>query len=138
MAVVLSGAVLGANKGLVSQVLLILLGWVGLPVFSSNLEGAQVIFGSTGGYILGFMLCAYVSGLLKERGALKKFGLSTFALFVASFFIFVPGVIWLKAMLGISWSAALAMGLYPFIVGDILKTLASSSVIWTLAKIKRP
>lgn len=137
MAVVLSGAVLGSSRGLISQMLLILVGALGMPVFTTDASGLNVILGSTGGYILGFMLCAYISGVMAEKSKLKNFGSGSLYLFIASFFIFVPGVIWLKGLLGISWKSALELGLYPFIIGDILKTFVAASVIWSLAKIKQ-
>lgn len=122
-AVVLSGVLLGAGRGAMSQILLIVLGSVGLNVFSSG-SGATAILGPTGGYILGFVLAAYISGVLSSRGYLTSFVKSLFWLFVASLFIFLPGVIWLKTFTGVSWGHSFQLGFVPFILGDIVKTVA--------------
>lgn len=134
LVVVLAGAFLGSKRGLLSQVLLIAVGMIGLPVFTSTQHGLDVIFGATGGYILGFLLCAYVSGLISERGALKGIASSYAWLFAASLFIFVPGVIWLKLLMNVSWLKALELGFFPFILGDLIKTALASGALATFRR----
>ena len=122
LVVVLSGAMLGSKKGALSQAAMIALGIVGFSVFSQPLSAAAVLTGPTGGYILGFILTAFVAGAIREKINSRSF-IKNFALyFIASLFIFVPGVIWLKVLTGQSWNVSLALGFWPFLLGDALKT----------------
>jgi biotin transport system substrate-specific component len=114
---------LGSKKGLASQALLLLAGALGFNVFSAG-TGIATVLGPTGGYLLGFLLSAYVAGQMSETKALKGFWKSFGLLFVASLFIFLPGVVWLKTLTHTSWISALQMGFIPFMIGDVVKTLA--------------
>lgn len=124
-AVVLSGALLGSRKGLASQVLLLVAGSMGFSVFSAG-TGLAVILGPTGGYLLGFLLSAYVAGKIFESEKNLGFFKTNSYLFLASLFIFLPGVVWLKVFTDASWASAIQMGFVPFIAGDILKTVLAS------------
>jgi biotin transport system substrate-specific component len=118
--VALSGAILGSKRGALSQVTLIGFGLLGLPVFSAPLPGQIVLLGPTGGYILGFVLCAFATGLLFERLELRNPLTRFAALFASSFFILVPGVLWLSVFVG-DLKLAVMTGLIPFLVGDLIK-----------------
>jgi len=122
--VLLAGVVLGAKRGALSQVALIGMGLMGLPVFSTPLPGTVVLMGPTGGYILGFAFAAFASGLLFERLALKSIWAKFIALFGASFFILIPGVIWLSVFTQGSLTTAILVGLVPFLWGDVVKCAA--------------
>ncbi len=129
LVVILSGAWFGMNRGAASQVLLAVLCAFQVPVYSQ----AGALFGPTGGYILGFVFAAMAAGFLRDRGWLKKNGflMSSLLLFAASMFIFIPGVIWLKVWTGRTFYEALAMGFFPFLIGDVVKTLtAALAVKW--------
>lgn len=127
--VLLSGALLGSKRGAASQLLLIGLGLSGLPVFSRPLPGFLVLVGPTGGYILGFVLAAFVAGLLFERLQPKKI-ITSFGLFLfSSAFIFIPGAIWLSTFTGMDLTKAIMLGVFPFLVGDLLKC-GVSAVFW--------
>jgi len=132
LAVVLAGAMLGSKKGAASQLTLIGASLAGIPVFST--PGA--VFGPTGGYILGFVLAAYVSGWMFERLNTKSFMVKFGLLFLASLFIFLPGVVWLKTLTGISFSKAIALGFTPFLIGDLIKTLIATLFLTGSEKIK--
>jgi len=124
LVVLLAGMVLGSKRGALSQITLIGMGLVGLPVFSTPLPGTLVLMGPTGGYILGFAFAAFASGLLFERMALKSVWAKFIALFATSFFILVPGVIWLSVFTGGNFSTAIMAGLVPFLWGDVVKCAA--------------
>ncbi|HRK02519.1 MAG TPA: biotin transporter BioY, partial [Oligoflexia bacterium] len=125
--VLMSGLFLGPWKGAVSQALYIGLGALGLPFFAAP----AALAGPTGGYILGFVLAAFLTGSLSQKikdhsgvwNKIKTYGL----VLIASLGIFVPGVLWLKLLTGQSWSASLAMGFVPFIIGDLIKTAIAVS-----------
>jgi biotin transport system substrate-specific component len=129
LAVVLSGAFLGAKRGVLSQLVLIGAGALGLSVFSQPTPGYAVLLGPTGGYILGFLFAAYISGKFSEQFPKSGFAMRNLQLFLASLFIFIPGVIWLKTFTAQNSLVALQMGLFPFLIGDILKTLMASSIL---------
>lgn len=138
LAIVLAGASLGWKRGALSQLLLISFGMIGLPVFTATQSGIDVVLGATGGYILGFILCAAVAGMMKEKGVLSSPVKSFGWLFLASLFIFLPGVIWLKTLTGMNWMDALEKGFFPFMIGDVVKTALATGVVFASAKIKRP
>jgi len=126
--VLLSGALLGRKWGAISQAAYLSIGAFGLPVFQGYGSGASHIFGPTGGYLFGFIAASYVAGLLigpDNRKAQLKIAASMAASLAV---IYTFGVIWLKLFLGVSFSAALVMGLYPFLPGAAIKLIAASYV----------
>lgn len=135
--VLLAGWTLGSKRGALSQLTLIGLGLTGLPVFSAPLPGQIVLLGPTGGYILGFVLAAYAMGLLRERFALRNPLVRFSAIFLASLYIFLPGVIWLVSLTKISWTQGLAIGLYPFLLGDVVKCAMTCATSYALSKVMR-
>ncbi len=136
LAVVLSGAVLGSRKGALSQIALIASGTMGLQVFSQAQPGYSLLMGPTGGYIIGFVIAAYITGLGFEKLKLDNFMKRSLFLFIASFAIFFPGVIWLKIITNTSFISALTLGFVPFLIGDIIKTIAACSFLSALDRFK--
>lgn len=128
-AVLLSGVILGARAGAASQIALIGLALLGFPVFAKPIPGFLVLLGPTGGYILGFIFAAYISGKIFEMKKPKSIVSMTFYFFISSFFIFVPGVIWLSVFLGKDLKTAIQIGLIPFLLGDVLKCFASAVLL---------
>lgn len=116
--VLLSGVLLGAKKGAMSQITYLLAGLIGLPWFSRG-GGIIYIMSPTFGYILGFVIAAYLAGSLLEKGWGKNIKKSILAILIANFAIYIPGLLWLAKFVGLS--KVLTIGLYPFIIGDILK-----------------
>lgn len=122
--VVLAGLFLGAVWGVAGVGLYVFLGALGLPVFAGGKAGLAVLFGPTGGYLFGFIICAFVVGLICGRGkpsAAKDLA----ALIVGYVAVYAFGVPWLKAVLNLTWGKALAAGLFPFIPGTIVKVVAA-------------
>lgn len=112
----------------------ILLGCVGLPVFSGGKGGFGVLFGATGGYIIGYLAAAVLISLL--RGKKNLYWRNLLVVFVIGFtVIYACGIPWMKAVTGISWQAALVSGFLPFIVGDIIKDIAAVSLAKPLYRI---
>jgi len=118
LVVLLSGILLGAKKGAMSQITYLLAGLTGLPWFSRG-GGIIYIMSPTFGYILGFVIAAYLIGSLFEKGWNKSMKKSILAILIANFAIYIPGLLWLSKFVGLS--KVLTIGLYPFIIGDILK-----------------
>jgi biotin transport system substrate-specific component len=150
-AVLLAGGALGAWRGAGSLTLYGLAGALGLPVFTpatattSGTWDAHLFLpwqGShgvpwnlaSGGYILGFIVAAAVVGFLAERGWDRGAWVQV-AMLLGSAAVYVPGVLWLKHELHVSFSKSLELGLYPFIPGDLMKLLLAATVLpsaWVL------
>ncbi len=137
LAVLLIGATLGARRGAASIVLYIALGAVGLPVFAGGASGLAYLAGATLGYLIGFVIAAYIIGLLAERGLERSVRTSVLPFLIGTVIIYVCGVAWLTFVLG-SFSKALSAGLLPFLIGDAIKLLAASLVLpaaWKLVRL---
>lgn len=119
---VLSGAFLGKYRGAASQLVYVLLGLAGLPVFSRGASGLGALFGPTGGYLLGFVAGAFVCGLLAEKG------LALAGMAAGIIVIYSIGMVQLKYMAGITWSKSFMAGAVPFVPGDIVKVIIGYAV----------
>jgi len=141
MVVLLGGAALGSRLGMASQVLYLMLGIAGLPVFAASPVLPQGVFrllGPTGGYLLSYPFAAFVTGLLAERGFDRRYLTSVIAMAAGLAIVFASGVAWLAwfarpTHLGLN--AALATGLYPFVPADVFKICLAAAVmpvIWRI------
>jgi len=138
MVVLIGAAALGSRLGALSQILYLTLGIAGLPVFAYAPElpqGLARVLGPSGGYLMAFPIAAFVTGLLAERGFDRHYLSSILAMGVGLSIIFVGGVFWIARFAGLE--AALATGLYPFIVVDVIKIVAAGLVLPTAWKFLR-
>jgi biotin transport system substrate-specific component len=121
LAVVLTAAALGPARGFAGQALYLLLGAVGLPFYSDAGSGLDVVFGATGGYLVGFLPAAYLIGLAARQGQDRRItrALPLFAL--GQLVIFAIGVPWLAVVADLSPAAAIDAGFTPFLVGGLVK-----------------
>ena len=134
--VLLVGATLGSKRSVMSMLLYIVLGALGLPVFAGGAAGLAYLSGATLGYLVGFVIAAYVIGLLAERGMERSVRTSIFPFLVGTVIIYICGVAWLTVILG-GFGKALAAGLIPFLIGDAIKLIAAALVLpaaWRLAR----
>ncbi len=134
LGVLLVAAALGSVRGGMSIALYLAEGAVGLPVFAEGKSGLLYLTSQdplhvTGGYLWGFLVAAVVVGYLAQRGWDRKVSSALGAMLVGNIIIFVFGVAWLAAALDISAEKALQFGLYPFVVGDILKLLFAAGLL---------
>jgi biotin transport system substrate-specific component len=129
LVVLLAGAVLGSRLGTLSVLVYIAEGAIGLPFFAKGGAGLAYLRGLTGGYLLGFVVAAFVIGFLVEGGLGRKFSTAVFAMVVGNVLLYCFGVLWLKSALNISISRSLAIGLYPFILGDLYKIGIASTLL---------
>ncbi|MGM0441174.1 MAG: biotin transporter BioY [Elusimicrobiota bacterium] len=125
----LAGAILGKKFGPASQVMYVLLGIVGIPVFSGGGSGLGTLFGPTGGYVMAFIPASYITGLLTQKNMLIP------GMILATAVIYAIGTVQLKLITGISFGKAVLTGVVPFIPGDILKITAGAGVYKYLDKI---
>jgi biotin transport system substrate-specific component len=132
IAVLLTGAVLGSRLGALSQVIYVLAGALGLAVFSPSLTlppGALRLMGPTGGYLMAYPLAAFVTGWLSESGWDRRYLTSCAAMLAGLGIIYLGGVSWLAATFLPSPGAAVAAGIAPFLVLDVLKVAAASMIL---------
>jgi biotin transport system substrate-specific component len=122
--VLLSGLLLGARWGAASAALYLLIGAIGLPVFSGGRGGLAHLFGPTGGYLFGFILSAWITGFISGRFHRSVNG-SVIAVILGSLIIYGLGVPWLKAITQMTWNKAWMVGMVPFLPGDALKAVAA-------------
>ena len=136
-AVLLSGAVLGSRLGGVSQLSYFAFGLLGAPVLQGGNAGWTYVTGATGGYLVGFVLAAYLVGFLAERGWDRRHVAS--AMVLGNVAIYVPGLLWLGLRGVVPWERVLPAGLYPFVLGDLIKLTLAAVVLpsaWSL--LRRP
>ena len=128
-AVMLAGVLLGGSMGAVSQLIYVLLGSVGLPVFAGWTGGLGNVLGMTGGFIIGYIPCAWLTGLIYHRfGSNAKKSLKIFYMIIGmiagTIALYALGTVWFVAITGMDIRAALAACVIPFIPGDFIKMAA--------------
>jgi biotin transport system substrate-specific component len=120
LAVGLVGATLGARRGASSLGLYAVLGLF-LPFYADGESGWDVIWGASGGYIVGFIVAAWVIGWLAERGADRRVVMTFLAFVAGQLVIFAFGLAGLKLAAGESWGWTIHNGFAIFIVGGLVK-----------------
>ena len=108
-----------------------------MPLYADHRHGWSVFSGATGGYIVGFVLAAAVTGALAERGWDKRFSSSVAAMLTGSVIIYLCGAIWLHHELGVSWNTTLIDGVYPFVPVDLVKLYLAAAALpaaWGLVR----
>lgn len=120
LAVMLAGSILSPRQAAFSLLTYLLLGIIGAPVFAGGYAGLSIIFGKSGGYLLGFLLGAVTIALLKgQNNSITRLGVAN--IIGGILVVNALGVLWLSAMTGMSLSSALIAGVLPYIPGDLLK-----------------
>jgi biotin transport system substrate-specific component len=141
--VLFTGALLGTRRGVAATGIYLLIGIVGFPVFSADAEGihrsglgtflafdgGRVVLGSTGGYLVGFLMASAVVGGLAERGWDRRLGSSLAAMVTGTAVVYAFGVTWLAFAANLDIATALTFGLWPFLPGDILKLLVAAGLL---------
>ncbi len=125
--VLLTGALLGSRRGSAAVFAFLVYGAMGLPVFSIGGSGVHFLLGPKGGYYIGFLIAAFVVGYMVEKG---KNIIS--ALVVGNLVIYLCGASFLASFVG--WKKAFLLGVAPFLLGDLLKTIASVKIFQRFAK----
>jgi len=125
--VLLIGAAYGSRLGAATVLLYLAEGIAGLPVFAGASAGPAYMLGPTGGYLVGFVAAAWVTGALAERGWDRSPLLVIIAMTLGHAVLFTTGVAWLAYLVGVE--AAIANGLLPFVGATVLKTLLAAALI---------
>ena len=136
-AVLLVGASLGSVRGLASLTLYLAVGLVGAPVYAGGKGGWEWFTGATGGYLVGFLVAAALTGWLAEQRWDRRFSSAVAALLSGNVVVYVFGLPWLARTANAGFEKTLELGLYPFVVGDILKLYLAGALLpgaWRLVE----
>lgn len=126
LAVLLVGASLGSLRGVASMLLYVAAGLIGVPWFAQGSSGYST---ASFGYVLGFILAAFIVGRLAEHGASRTVGRTVGLMLIGNIAIYAVGVTWLKFAISVSWPEAIALGVIPFVIGDIIKIAVAAGVL---------
>lgn len=132
-AVYISAYILGPKFSCASILIYLLLGCVGLPVFSKGQAGIQVLVGSTGGYLIGYFFIALVTGWFVTHFE-KKIYMHIIGMVLGTLLCYAVGTAWLGYVLHLSASAAIAAGVTPFFIWDMLKIAAATIICYPVRK----
>lgn len=136
-AVLLAGALLGSRRGALSQLTYLAIGATGIPYWFAlgGPPGIARLVGPTGGYLIGFAAAAFVVGWLAERGWDRRVWMAIPAMLGGSIVIYIFGLSWLSHF--VPGDAVLQAGLYPFVIGDLIKVVAAALILpsgWMLLR----
>jgi len=120
----LGAYILGAKKGTLSVLIYLLLGFAGLPVFSGYTGGAAKILGPTGGYLIGYLFMAAISGIFVDK-FYKNVLLQVAGMLIGLAVLYAFGTVWLMHQASMTFGEAAAAGVWPFVGLDCLKIAVS-------------
>ena len=126
-AIFLAIFVLGMKNGTISFIIYLLLGAVGVPVFSSFRGGLQVLAGPTGGYLIGFIFLALIMGFALEHFD-RKLVPTIIGMIIGMAVCYAFGTVWLAKLLSLSFKEGLMMGVIPYLPGDAAKIIIAAIV----------
>lgn len=132
MIVLLAGAFLGAKNGAYSQILYLLLGAAGLPVFSNGAFGAAHLFGPTGGYLLAFPIGAFFTGYFIEKN--KNYLIVVVSMFIGELLIIFLGMLFLNVFYINNLGEAVKVGAALFSLWTVIKVFAAASIYFGISK----
>ena len=130
-AVLLVGTALGMTLGAASAALYVAVGVAGLPVFAEHKHGWEIVTSASGGYLFGFIIAAMLTGQLARRGWDRSFGASSASMLAGNVVIYLVGLPWLAVVLDTDLEKTLEYGLYPFVVGDLVKLYLAATILPT-------
>ena len=126
-AIFLAIFILGMKNGTISLIIYLLLGAVGVPVFSSFRGGLQVLAGPTGGYLIGFIFLALIMGFALDHFD-RKLVPTIIGMIIGMAVCYAFGTVWLAKLLSLSFKEGLMMGVIPYLPGDAAKIIIAAIV----------
>ena len=126
-AIFLAIFVLGMKSGTISFIIYLLLGAIGVPVFSSFRGGLQVLAGPTGGYLIGFIFLALIMGFALDHFD-SKLVTTIIGMIIGMAVCYAFGTVWLAKLLSLSFKEGLMMGVIPYLAGDAAKIIIAAIV----------
>ncbi|MBR0742949.1 biotin transporter BioY [Bradyrhizobium japonicum] len=129
LVVLMIGAAYGWRLGSATMIAYLAEGAMGLPVFAGPVGGIAPLVGPTAGYLYGFVLAAFVTGWLAERGWDRNVVLLFGAMALAHVVIFITGFSWLAYVIGLGSTKAWAVGVAPFIAASVVKNALGAALM---------
>lgn len=136
MAVFIAGGILGASKGAMSQVVYLLIGAIGIPVFANFKGGIGVLMGPTGGYIIGYIVASLLVGYFIHKMP-KTVLFTMLALIIGLIACYMLGTVWFMFLTKNTLLQSLLLCVVPFLIGDFFKIIVSTFLILKLNLIYR-
>jgi len=127
--VLLVGYSLGAVRGTLAAAVYVVMGTMGLPVFTNGLSGVERLTGQTGGFIIGFVLGALAAGVFAAFGWDRTFGRAVLSSTICTVVIYAVGLPWLGMVLDYTVQETVTLGLYPLVLGAVLKIVVVSGLM---------
>ena len=140
LAISVIGLTMGARLAAATLVVYLGQGAMGLPVFSGGGAGVVHLMGPTGGFLLGFVAMAWLTGFMAERGFGRGLGRLFIAAFVPALLLFIPGVLWLWAITPLDLERAIIAGAVPFQIGGLVKSALAALIVaggWRVLRSRR-
>ncbi len=134
LSVFLAGGILGAKYGALSQLVYVLLGLIGAPVFANLTGGAGIVFGKTGGYIIGYIVAAFIVGLVSKTTTLPKAIILPLSMLAGLLACYTLGTAWFMYVTKIDLYKSLTYCVFPFLIGDSLKIAVATLLTIRLKK----
>jgi len=119
--------VLGRKRATLSYIVYLFIGLIGLPVFSGFSGGFTKLFGPTGGYLIGFIFMAFISGIFIDKFSSKIY-MCFLGMILGTIATYIFGTAWLAYQANLTFNASLTVGVLPFIPGDIAKMVIASLI----------
>ena len=132
--VMLSGSILGWKYGAVSQIVYVLLGMVGAPVFAGFTGGLGVVAGKTGGYIIGYIACAFIVGLMTEKIKIARKIILPISMVIGTIACYILGTTWFMILTNTGLWQSLVWCVIPFLIGGAIKIAVASAITGRLKK----
>ena len=134
--ILLMAVLLGSRRGSLATFSFLAQAAVGLPVFAGIVGGWHMFLGPTGGYLVGYLVAAFITGFIVEKCKERTLMNAFIALTIGNLIIYLFGAAFLATFVG--FKQALLLGVAPFLIGDALKILASLKILewlrWTKYK----
>lgn len=127
LAIYLAVYALGTKRGTLSYIVYLFIGVVGLPVFSGFSGGFTKLLGPTGGYLIGFVFMAFISGIFIDKFS-DKIYMCFLGMVLGTIVTYLLGTAWLSYETKLTFNAALYAGVIPFIPGDLVKMIIASLI----------
>lgn len=127
----ITAALLGPKRGTFATLLYIAIGMIGVPVFSAYRSGFGVVLGATGGYIIGYIPLAFISGLFVYRNK-KNFIFYPLGMVVGTFVLYTVGTIWYMVLMDSGLVESLLACVVPFLLFDLIKIIIASLIVYLI------
>lgn len=136
LVIFMTGLLLRPKHAVLAVLVWLLLGTVGLPVFSGGRGGFGILAGPTGGFALGYLLAVFLVALISKK-CRKEYQKLLILICIGIPALYVVGVTWMKIVAGLDWRTAFVTGTLPFVPWDIAKAVAAVFIARPLYPILR-